>query len=147
MPERDRSLLASPDPNSYEWWKTRVLSPEASRLLKLQEQVRWGIVVLCWLAIGLPCLWALRIEIWRLLEFFTWAGVRYGIVYRPLPGFGLVLCVSVSLSTLLWQSYREVFGLSGRERRELERLATMVRKQGPTHFLWRWVVGSDRVRQ
>ncbi|MGK7912542.1 MAG: hypothetical protein AB4050_13855 [Synechococcus sp.] len=102
-------------------------------------RVRWGIVGLIWVAIGLPSLWLLRADIRRLLEFFTWAGVKYPLLYQPKAGFGLCLCVAVTLTTLLWQCKYECMGLSAAERRELEKLATSIRKRGSGHFLWSWV--------
>lgn len=119
--------------------KTQVLSPEAKQLFRLVERARWTIVGVLWLALGLPCLWSLRVEIGRLLEFFTWVGLKYSLVFRPWPTFGLVICIGITLSTLLWQSYYELFGLSSQTRRELERQVAVVRQEGPGHFLWRWI--------
>ena len=83
-----------------------------------------------------------RADIKRLLEFFTWAGVKYPLLYEPIAGFGLCLCVAITLSTLIWQCKYELLGLSARERRELEKLAASIRKRGPSHFLWSWVTGN-----
>ncbi|WP_051039766.1 hypothetical protein [Synechococcus sp. PCC 7336] len=116
-----------------------MLSSEAKQLFRLVERVRWAIVGLFWLAIGLPSLWSLRVEVGRLLEFFTWGGLKYSLIFRPWPAFGLVICIGITLSTLLWQSYYELFGLSSRTRRELEQQVAVVRQEGPSHFLWRWI--------
>ncbi len=117
-----------------------VLSPEAKRLLALQIRVRWGIVGLIWLVLGGPSLWLLRADIRRLLEFFTWAGVKYPLLYQPKVGFCLCVCVAITLTTLMWQCKFEWLGPSAAERRELEKLAASIRQRGPKHFLWSWVM-------
>ena len=128
--------------NSYQWHQTTVLSPVAERLLKLQFQCRWGVVALLWICLGLPSLWLLRTELRRLLEFFTWAGLKYSLIFDPVAGFGLCTCAAVTLTTLLWHCKYELFGLSARERLALEKLAASIQKKGPTHFLWNRAMGD-----
>lgn len=135
----DHGTGLSSTPDSYQWQQTTVLSPEAERLLALQIRVRWGIVSLIWLVLGVPSLWMLRADIRRLLEFFTWAGVKYPLLYEPKIGFCLCVCVATTLTTLMWQCKFEWLGPSASERHELEKLAASIRKRGSEHFLWSWV--------
>lgn len=93
-----------------------------------------------WIVIGLPSLWTLRLALRRLWEFFTWNGLKYSLLYQPTAGLGLCLCIGVTVSTMLWQSYYEVFGLSPKFRRKLEAQVARIRQSGPQHWLWRWVV-------
>ncbi|MBW4489163.1 MAG: hypothetical protein KME12_15345 [Trichocoleus desertorum ATA4-8-CV12] len=118
------------------------LSPELMRLHQVTVWGRWLVVVCLWLTVGLLSLWGLRGEIalWR--QYFTWAAVRYGFAYNPIPTFGLALCIGLTVATLVWQSRNILFGLPALEKERLERQAYRIRQQGPSHPLWRWVHGD-----
>lgn len=117
---------------------------ELQRLHQLTVYGRWMVVLLLWLLIGLPSLWGLRAEIDLWLEYFTWAAVRYGLVYNRLPSLGLALCIGATLAVLIWQSRNILVGLPERERRKLENQVWLIRRQGKRHPLWRWVIRGHR---
>ena len=118
------------------------LSPELMRLHQVSVWGRWLVVVCLWLTVGLLSLWGLRGEIALWMQYFTWAAVRYGFAYNPVPTFGLALCIGLTVATLVWQSRNILFGLPAPEKERLERQAYRIRQQGPSHPLWRWVHGD-----
>lgn len=74
-----------------------------------------------------------------LQRYFTWSAVRYALAFNPLPTAGLLICTTITLSTLIWQSRNIILGLPLRERKRLERQLQRINQQGPTHPLWRIV--------
>ena len=118
------------------------LSPELMRLHQVTVWGRWLVVACLWLTVGLLSLWGLRGEIVLWMQYFTWAAVRYGFAYNPIPTFGLALCIGLTVATLVWQSRNILLGLPAPEKERLERQAHRIRKQGPSHPLWRWVYGD-----
>lgn len=114
------------------------LRQEVERLHRLTVQGRWLVVAVLWLTIGSFSLWGLRYPISLLQEHFTWAAVRYGLVFNRLPAFGLIVCTVMTISALLWQS-RLWFGVPPREQQRLQQQVCRIRQQGPRHPLWRFV--------
>ncbi|RMF67995.1 MAG: hypothetical protein D6742_06250, partial [Cyanobacteria bacterium J069] len=96
-------------------------------------------LLLLWLVVLPLAIWVLRDEIalWR--RYFTWTAVRYGLVYHPLAATGLIVCISLTVSTLLWQSYVMLLGIPASHRQRLSQRLFKIRQQGPTHPLWRQV--------
>ena len=109
------------------------------RLHELTVYGRWLTVLGLWLTIGSVSLWNLRYPISLLQDYFTWAAVRWGIVFQPLPAMGLGLCVSMTIAVLVWQSRNILVGLPKSERQRLEKQVLKIREQGSSHPLWRWV--------
>jgi len=109
------------------------------RLHELTVYGRWLTVLGLWLTIGSVSLWNLRYPISLLQDYFTWAAVRWGIVFQPLPAMGLELCVAVTIAVLVWQSRNILVGLPKSERQRLEKQVLKIREQGSSHPLWRWV--------
>ncbi|MBW4690500.1 MAG: hypothetical protein KME27_01900 [Lyngbya sp. HA4199-MV5] len=112
---------------------------EVERLYRLTIYGRWCVVVALWLTIGALSLWALRYPISLLLDYFTWAAVRYGLLFNRFPAIGLAICVGFTVAVLLRQSHDAVFGLSQFDRQRLERQVQRIRQQGRSHPLWRFV--------
>lgn len=112
---------------------------DVERLYRLTLYARWCIVGLLWLTIGLLSLWGLRYPLSLLLEYFTWAAVRYGLAFNRFPAIGLALCLGVTVAVLLRQSHDLLFGLSQHDRQRLERQVQRIRQQGSSHPLWRFV--------
>ena len=112
---------------------------QVQRLHHLTVYGRWLFVALLWISIGSLSLWALRSEIalWR--QYFTWAAVRYGLYYNPLPTFGLAFCIGMTVAVLVWQSRNILLGLPRPEQRRLEEQVYRIRQQGSSHPLWKWV--------
>lgn len=112
---------------------------QVQRLYCLTMYGRWGLVGILWLTIGLLSLWGLRYPLVLLQDYFTWAAVRYGLIYHPIPAFGLLLCVGLTLTSLLWQTRILIWGLPKRERSRLEQQVCHIRQQGSSHPLWQWI--------
>ncbi|MEO0852027.1 MAG: hypothetical protein AAFY15_00795 [Cyanobacteria bacterium J06648_11] len=115
------------------------LSPAGRKLARVYLGLRWGMVGLVWLSVGVPSLLILRMEISRLLEFFTWAGLKYSLLYSPLAAMGVSICLGFTLTALLWQSQHELFGFSERTQRSLERQAERIGQLDRSHWLRRWL--------
>lgn len=109
------------------------------RLYRLNLYCRWLVVAILWLTLGAGSLWALRDPIGLLRDYFTWAAVRYGLVFHPLAALGLVVCFVLTLSALLWQIQFMLWGISRSERQRLERKVFKIWKKGQRHPLWRFV--------
>ncbi|MGQ9838393.1 MAG: hypothetical protein ACUVRV_10610 [Cyanobacteriota bacterium] len=117
------------------------LSPAARRLLRLYHGGSFIFLGLLWLLIGIPSLWALRADLGRLLNYFTWTGLRYALFYRPgWPTLGLLLCVSFTVGILIAQSRYELFGLYPIERIMLEQQSRWILSFPVQHPLRRWLV-------
>lgn len=120
---------------------------EVERLHLVSVYGRWLVNGILWLTVGLLSLWQLRLVIALLVENFTWAAVRYGILYNPTPALGLIFCLGMTVAVLVWQSRNILFGRPQREQYRLEQQVLRIRKQGSSHPLWQWVcqkqVGQD----
>ncbi|MEB3210238.1 MAG: hypothetical protein VKL39_02740, partial [Leptolyngbyaceae bacterium] len=57
----------------------------------------------------------------------------------------LVLCFSLTLGVLLWQSRNILLGLSDHDVKHLEQRLMHIRKQGKSHPLWSSVCDSHRL--
>ncbi|MGY2838211.1 hypothetical protein ACVWZI_000497 [Thermostichus sp. OS-CIW-28] len=134
-----------PDPGSAAEKKaasgTQALSPAAKRLLRLYHGGSFIFLGLLWLVVGIPSLWALRADIARLWDYFTWTGLRYALFHRPgWPTLGLLLCVSFTMGILIAQSRYELFGLYPVERLMLEQQSRWILSLPVWHPLRRWLV-------
>ncbi len=116
------------------------LSAEARKLLEAYQTSLYGLLALTWLALGIPCLWMLRVEIGRLLDYFTWAAIRYTLFYKPtIASLGFLACVAVSTFILLSQSRLEVVGPLPAEKELLERWVQRIGQFNSTHPVYRWL--------
>jgi hypothetical protein len=111
-------------------------------LYRLNVYGRWLVIGLLWLTVGVYSLWELRYPISLIQEQFTWAAVKYGLMFQPIPALGLCLCVGVMTGTLVWQSRNMLWGISKKEHQQLIKQVGEIRKQGDVHPLWKWVVKS-----
>lgn len=112
---------------------------QVERLHQLTVYMRWSVVFLLWLTVGLASLWGFRYEISLLTEHFTWAALRYGIMFNRLPSLGLALCIGTTLSVLYWQTSNILWGRSPKWQQRLEKQVLRIRRQGQQHPLWHWV--------
>jgi hypothetical protein len=117
-----------------------IFKNQIDRLHGLTVYGRWLAIALLWLTVGAYSLWELRYPISLMQEDFTWAAMRYGLYFQPLPAFGLCLCVSMTLSTLVWHTRNRIWGLPPHEHRYLVKKVCHIRQQGSSHPLWKWVV-------
>ncbi|HEY9844832.1 MAG TPA: hypothetical protein V6D03_01405, partial [Candidatus Caenarcaniphilales bacterium] len=83
---------------------------EVERLHQLSVLGRWRTIGLIWLTIGTLSLWALRTEISLWIDYFTWAAVRYAIIYNRFPALGIAFCLGMTVATLVWQSRNILLG-------------------------------------
>jgi hypothetical protein len=112
---------------------------EVERLYRLTVWMRWLVVMMLWLTVGAASLWALRDSIALLRDYFTWAAVRYSVIFQRVPAIGLAFCIGMTTAVLSWQSRNLLFGLPLQERQHLERQVQRIRQQGSSHPLWHWV--------
>lgn len=119
--------------------KDPIFNAQVQKLHKLTVYARWLFAGLLWIFIAPICLWSLRGEIalWR--QYFTWVAVRFGLYYNPLATLGLAFCIGMTASVLVWQSRNILFGLPQRDRERLEKQVFLIREQGATHPLWKWI--------
>jgi hypothetical protein len=116
---------------------------EMDRLYRLTLYGRWVLVGLLWLLLGSWSLWDLRESITLMQTYFTWSALRYGLVFHPLGAIGLGLCVSLTVSVLVWQSRNLIWGLPQTEQKRLHESVCKIRQQGRSHPLWRWVCDRE----
>lgn len=115
------------------------LERQIEKLYQLSIYRRWLFISLCWLSLGLFGLWGLRESFALGLEHFTWAVVRYSVVFSPVPSLCLGFCVSVTVAALVWQSRNILFGFSPQHRQQLEQQVKKIRAAGERHPLWKRV--------
>ena len=119
-----------------------IFKNQIDRLQRLTLYGRYIVIALLWLTVGTYSLWELRYPIELVFEDFTWAAVRFGLAFQPLPGFGLCLCVTMTISTLIWQIRNRIWGLPTEDYHRLGQKVCHIRQQGNSHPLWKWVVKS-----
>ncbi len=117
-----------------------VFKNQIDRLYRLTVYGRWLVIGLLWLTVGAYSLWELSYPISLIREYFTWAAVKYGLAFQPLPALGLCLCLGMMTGTLFWQSRNSLWGIPTQERQRLIQQVARIRKQGSSHPLWKWVV-------
>jgi hypothetical protein len=116
-----------------------VFQQKVQRLHQLTVYGRWIFASGLWLTVGAISVWSLRYPISLVLEHFTWAAVRYGLMFDLKPAFGLFLCIGMTLGILVWQARNWLFGLPKSDRQRLEQQVLRIHKQGGSHPLWKWV--------
>lgn len=131
-------LFNSPDNAAID----RNMQQQIQRLYKFVVYLRWIKVALLWLLIAPLSLWGLRHEFPLWFDYFTWTAVRYSLAYNPLPAIGLSICVGLTVSTTLWQSYNALFGLSPQYLYQLEQQVLEIRQRGKRNWLRRKICGK-----
>jgi hypothetical protein len=138
------SSLNPPEPSVAEVAPEIELDPifknQIDHLYRLNVCGRWIVITLLWLTVGAYSLWELRYPISLIQEDFTWAAVKYGLIFQPIPALGLCLCVGMMTGTLVWQSRNIIWGLPKQERQRLIQQVGNIRKQGSSHPLWKFVI-------
>ncbi|BAC08422.1 hypothetical protein [Thermosynechococcus vestitus] len=131
MPPRERSQMSQGPESEFR--------QQVERLHRFTVVMRWSVVLFLWLTVGIWSLWGFRYEISLMGEHFTWAALRYGILFNRLPAIGLALCIAMTLSVLYWQTRNIFWGRSPRWQQRLEKQVLRIRQQGQGHPLWHWV--------
>lgn len=119
------------------------LKEPVHRLYRAQQQQRWRLVLLLWLAIVPLSLWGLRQTLGLLWEYFTWSALRYGLIYHPISALGLLVTVLLTLTSTFAEWGVRRWGYSGEEVRSLKRQVERIRAKGEKHPLWPKVWGDD----
>lgn len=112
---------------------------QVKRLHQLTVWGRWLVVGILWITLAPLCLWGWRYEISLLRSHFTWAALRYAIIYNRLPAIGLATCIGMTVAVLVWQSRNILLGIPPHEQKRLENQVQRIRQQGTSHPLWKWV--------
>jgi hypothetical protein len=117
-----------------------IFKNQIDNLYNLNVYSRWLVIALLWLTIGAYSLWELRYHIGLIYEHFTWAAVKYALIFQPIPAFGLCLCVGTMTGTLVWQSRNLIWGIPKSEQQRLISQVCHIRQQGSSHPLWKFVI-------
>ena len=112
---------------------------QVERLHHLTVYSRWAAVLGLWMSVGLLSLWHVRHELELWADYFTWAALRYAIIFNRLPAIGLATCIGMTVSVLVWQSRNILWGLPKLDRDRLKLQVWKIRQQGPKHPLWAWI--------
>jgi hypothetical protein len=116
------------------------LSFQVARLRRIDALMRWGGVALMWLTLGAWSCWEMRESIALLGEYFSFTGLQYSIFFHMWNGgIGLIICVAMTISSLVWQIGRWLWPPSDRERHRLQVRVQQIQAQGSKHLLWRWI--------
>ncbi|HIK17624.1 MAG TPA: hypothetical protein IGS53_20360 [Leptolyngbyaceae cyanobacterium M33_DOE_097] len=132
-------LSSSFEPNPQDYERDPVFQQRVAKLHRLTVYGRWLLISGLWLTIGWLSLWMMRDGISLMLDYFTWAALKYTLVFNPIPALGLAICVGLTVGVLLWQSRNILFGLSEPEQKRLELQVCKIAQQGKSHPLWRFV--------
>jgi hypothetical protein len=127
-------------PSALEIELDPIFKTQIDNLHRLTIYSRWIVIALLWGSIGVYSLWELRYPISLISEDFTWAAVKYGLMFQPLPAVGLFTCVGMTAGTLTWQSRNLIWGISSHDRERLARQVCQIRQQGESHPLWQLVM-------
>ncbi|NEN98320.1 MAG: hypothetical protein F6J94_05505 [Moorea sp. SIO1F2] len=119
-----------------------IFKARVKRLHQITVYGRWVFVGILWITVAPLSLWGWHYEISLMRSHFTWAALRYSIIYNHVPAIGLAICIGTTLAVLVWQSRNILFGLPPLEQKRLEQQVQRICQQGPTHPLWKWVCGS-----
>jgi hypothetical protein len=116
-----------------------IFQKQVQRLYRFTVYGRWLIIGVLWLTLMPLSLWGLRSDIALWQDYFTWAAVRYALIYNRLSAIGLGICVGMPIAVLTWQSRNILMGLSPAHQRYLHKQVLRIRQQGTSHPLWKWV--------
>jgi hypothetical protein len=138
MSEDRSSAHPEPEPTA-EIELDPVFKARIERLYRLNVYGRWVVIGSLWATVGAYSLYELRYPIELIREDFTWAAVKYGLIFQPVSAFGLALCIGMMVGTLVWQSRNAIWGLPKSEHERLVKQVCQICKQGSSHPLWKWV--------
>lgn len=114
---------------------------QVQRLHHLTLLFRWLTLAGLWMTVGSLSLWGLREPIALLQDYFTWTALRYGMAFHPIAALGFVLCLVLTVSSLVWHLRLQLWGWPSAYRHHLEQRLLRIRQQGHSHPLWKWIDG------
>ncbi|HEY9822148.1 MAG TPA: hypothetical protein V6D35_15455, partial [Candidatus Sericytochromatia bacterium] len=135
----DQSDAQTPPTETAQSALNPTFKAQVQRLHQLTVYGRWLLVGILWLSLGPLSLWGWRYELSLLRSHFTWAALRYGVLFNPWPALGLTLCIGMTLAVLVWQSRNILVGIPHEEQKRLEQQVRRIGQQGASHPLWKWV--------
>jgi len=109
------------------------------RLFLLHLYGRWILVAIAWLLVAPWAIGRLGEDLQLMTEYFTWASVRYSLMFNLIPAYGLLLCIGFTVSSLIWHGLYLWKGISPREQFRLANQVKKIQVTGPKHILWKWV--------
>lgn len=112
---------------------------KVARYYQLTIYMRWIVVVLLWLTVGVYGIWSIREEIKLWFDHFTWSAVHYGLAFNLIPTLCLAICIGMTVSVLLWQSRHIIWGLTDKEKYYLAKKVEKILATGSSHPLWKWI--------
>ena len=115
------------------------LQKQVKRYYQLTIYIRWTVILILWLTLGIYGIWGIRHEIQLWLEHFTWSALRYGLAFNAFYTLCLGVCIGSTISVLLWQSSHIIWGLSDKEKYYLEQEVKKILVKGSSHPLWKWI--------
>jgi hypothetical protein len=116
------------------------LAHQVTRLRQLDAAMRWGSVAMIWLTLGVWSCWEMRESLALLGEYFSLTGLQYSVFFHLWGGgTGLIVCVALTLSSLVWQIGQWLWPMTDRERHRLRLRVQRIQAQGAKHPLWRWI--------
>jgi hypothetical protein len=116
------------------------LDQQVIKLRRVDMFLRWFLVLLMWLTVGAWSGWQMRSSIQQLSEYFSMTGLRYSLFFNLWSGgAGLIFCLSLTISSLLWQIGHSLWKISPRERQQLETRVQQIQIQGAKNPYWRWI--------
>jgi hypothetical protein len=130
---------------AFDWRSPDLIAPghydpdfeyELILLHRHSVRYRWFGLGVLWLLVSPVSVWLMRDDIRLMLDHFTWSSLRYSLVFNPIASIGLVLCFSLTMGVLLWQSRNILLGLSDHDVKHLEQQLLRIRQQGKSHPLW-----------
>lgn len=82
---------------------------------------RWWFVNLgLWITVGAASFWHLRRTLHQLMDYFTWAAIKYGLGFNRPAAAGVGLCVGLTVALLLKEVRFQLFGLTRKEHQTLQ---------------------------
>jgi hypothetical protein len=115
------------------------LAKPVQRLFLLHLYRRWFLVAIAWLLLAPWAISRLWDDFGLMREYFTWASVRYTLMFNLIPAYGLLLCIGFTVSSSIWHGLYLWKGISLREQFRLANQVKKIQVTGPKHLLWKWV--------
>jgi hypothetical protein len=119
---------------------TTDLDRQVAKLRRVDMCLRWLLVLFLWMTLGAWSCWDMRESLSQLSEYISMTGLRYSLFFHLWGGgAGLIICVSLTLSSLFWQIGQSLWKISDRERQHLETRVQKIQNIGTKHLFWRWI--------
>ena len=115
------------------------LAKPVQRLFLLHLYGRWLLAAISWLVLAPWAIWRLWDDLKLMAEYFTWASIRYSLMFNLIPVYCLFFCVGITVSALFYHVFYLLKGISPREQIRLENQVKKIRAAGPKHLLWKGV--------